>query len=236
MNDPVLLLPGMMSDARVFLPQIVALSRDRAVHVANMTHGETVEEIAEHVLQHAPAGFALAGHGMGGVVAMEIVRRAPERVTRIALLDTTAQSETPSTAAAREALIVMAKVGRLEEAIRDRIKPTDLAPGPRNAGVLKLLMDMALEIGPEAYIRQCRAMQRRPDQQKTLRMLRMPALAICGVYDQVTPLRRHEFIATLIPYARLEGIPDAGHYPMLEQRNETTRHLRQWLAQPPVLR
>lgn len=236
MNDPVLLLPGMMSDARVFLPQIVALSRDRAVQVANMTHGETVEEIAEHVLQHAPVKFALAGHGMGGVVAMEVVRRAPDRVTRIALLDTTAQSETPSTAAAREALIVMAKVGRLEDAIRDRVKPTDLAPGPRNAGVLKLLMDMALEIGPEAYIRQCRAMQRRPDQQKTLRMLRVPALAICGVYDQVTPLRRHEFIATLIPYARLEGVPDAGHYPMLEQPDETTRHLRNWLAQPLVLR
>ncbi|MGB5558759.1 MAG: alpha/beta hydrolase, partial [Paracoccaceae bacterium] len=199
MNEPVLFLPGMMSDARVFLPQIVTLSRERSVQVANMTLGETVEEVAEQVLAAAPAKFALAGHGMGGVVAMEILRKAKDRVTRLALLDTNAQSETPAIAAAREAQIVMARAGRLQDAVRDRVKPTDLAPGPRNAGILKLLVDMALEIGPEAYVRQCRLMQRRPDQQKTLRMMRAPALVMCGVHDQLTPLRRHEFVATLIP-------------------------------------
>lgn len=236
MTEPVLFLPGMMSDARVFLPQIVALSRDRAVQVANMTAAETVEELAEHVLTTAPAKFALAGHGLGGVVAMEVLRKARDRVTRLALLDTNAQSETPSIAAAREAQIVMAKAGRLRDAVCDRVKPTDLAPGPRNAGILKLLLDMAIEIGPEAYVRQCRLMQRRPDQQKTLRMLRAPALVICGAQDAMTPLRRHEFIATLIPYARLEVVPDAGHFPMLEQPTETTRLLREWLSQPLVLR
>ena len=236
MTEPVLFLPGMMSDARVFLPQIVALSRDRAVQVANMTAAETVEELAEHVLTTAPAKFALAGHGLGGVVAMEVLRKARDRVTRLALLDTNAQSETPTIAAAREAQIVMAKAGRLRDAVCDRVKPTDLAPGPRNAGILKLLLDMAIEIGPEAYVRQCRLMQRRPDQQKTLRMLRAPALVICGAQDAMTPLRRHEFIATLIPYARLEVVPDAGHFPMLEQPAETTRLLREWLSQPLVLR
>ena len=236
MTEPVLFLPGMMSDARVFLPQIVALSRDRAVQVANMTAAGTVEELAEHVLTTAPAKFALAGHGLGGVVAMEVLRKARDRVTRLALLDTNAQSETPTIAAAREAQIVMAKAGRLRDAVCDRVKPTDLAPGPRNAGILKLLLDMAIEIGPEAYVRQCRLMQRRPDQQKTLRMLRAPALVICGAQDAMTPLRRHEFIATLIPYARLEVVPDAGHFPMLEQPAETTRLLREWLSQPLVLR
>lgn len=234
--EPVVLLPGMMSDARVFLPQIVALSRDRPVQVGNMTQGETVEEIAQQVLDAAPPKFALAGHGMGGIVAMEVIRRARDRITRLALLDTNAQSETPALAAAREALIVKARTGRLKDAVCDRVKPTDLAPGPRNAGVLKLLLDMALQIGPEAYIRQCRAMQRRPDQQKTLRMLRCPALVLCGAHDNLTPIRRHEFIATLIPYARLEVIADAGHFPTLEQPEETTRLLRAWLSQPLVLR
>ena len=236
MNEPVLILPGMMSDARVFLPQIVALSRERSVQVANMTQGETVEQVADMVLAAAPDKFALAGHGMGGVVAMEILRKARDRVTRLALLDTNAQSETPAHAAAREAQIVMAKAGRLQDAVRDRVRPTDLAPGPRNAGILKLLLDMAMEIGPEAYVRQCRLMQRRPDQQKTLRMLRAPTLVMCGLQDQMTPLRRHEFLATLIPYARLEVVADAGHFPMLEQPEESTRLLRAWLAQPMVLR
>ena len=225
-----------MSDARVFLPQIVALSRERSVQVANMTQGETVEQVADMVLAAAPDKFALAGHGMGGVVAMEILRKARDRVTRLALLDTNAQSETPAHAAAREAQIVMAKAGRLQDAVRDRVRPTDLAPGPRNAGILKLLLDMAMEIGPEAYVRQCRLMQRRPDQQKTLRMLRAPTLVMCGLQDQMTPLRRHEFLATLIPYARLEVVADAGHFPMLEQPEESTRLLRAWLAQPMVLR
>lgn len=232
MTEPLLLLPGMMCDARVFLPQIVALSRGRAVQVGNTTDGDAVEDIAAQVLDTAPPRFALAGHGMGGIVAMEILRVAPERVTRLALIDTNAQSETPLVAAAREAQIVKARAGRLEDAIRDGVKAGDLAPGPRNAGVLKLLMDMALQIGPEVYIRQCRLMQRRADQQKTLRMARLPVLVLCGRHDQITPVRRHEFIATLMSHARLEVIEDAGHFPSLESPEATTAHLRDWLDQP----
>ncbi len=232
MTEPLLLLPGMMSDARVFLPQIVALSRDRAVQVADMTKGGTVEAIAEAVLDSAPPRFALAGHGMGGAVAMEVLRRAPDRVARLALLNTNAQAETPLVAAAREEQIVKASAGRLEDAVRDGVQSTDLAPGPRNAGVLGLLLDMARAIGAEVYIRQCRVMQRRPDQQKTLRMLRIPTLVLCGAHDRITPLRRHEFIATLIPNARLEVLAESGHFPMLEQPDEVTRHLRDWLARP----
>lgn len=232
MTEPLLLLPGMMCDARVFLPQIVALSRGRAVQVGNTTDGDAIEDIAAQVLDTAPPRFALAGHGMGGIVAMEILRVAPERVTRLALIDTNAQSETPLVAAAREAQIVKARAGRLEDAIRDGVKAGDLAPGPRNAGVLKLLMDMALQIGPEVYIRQCRLMQRRADQQKTLRMARLPVLVLCGRHDQITPVRRHEFIATLMSHARLEVIEDAGHFPSLESPEATTAHLRDWLDQP----
>ena len=232
MTEPILLLPGMMCDARVFLPQIVALSRTGSVQIGNMTDGDTIEAIAEQLLAAAPPRFALAGHGMGGIVAMELLRRAPERVTRLALLDTNAQAETPTVAAAREAQIVKARAGRLEDAIRDGVKASDLAPGPRNAGVLKLLMDMALQIGPEVYIRQCRVMQRRADQQKTLRMARLPVLVLCGAHDQITPVRRHEFIATLIAHARLEVVEGAGHFPTLETPEEVTRHLRDWLDQP----
>lgn len=236
MVEPLVLLPDMMCDARLYLHQIAALSQDRAVQVCPINQGETVEEMAQSVLDCAPASFALAGLSLGGIVAMEVQRRAPDRVSRLALMDTNAQSETPSVAAGREAQIVKAKAGRLEDAMRDEMRPEYLAPGEQRADILNLMMEMAMDIGADVFVRQSRALQRRPDQQKTLRMLRAPALVMCGVYDELTPVRRHEFIATLIPYARLEVIADAGHYPPLEQPAEVNRHLRDWLAQPMVLR
>lgn len=236
MAEPLVLLPDMMCDARLFLHQIAAFSHERAVQISPITVGETIEEIAISVLKAAPDRFALVGLAMGGVVAMEIQRRAPGRVTRLALLDTNAQAETPGVAAAREALIVKAKAGRLEDVMRDELLPEYLAPGPQRSEILDLVMEMALDFGPDVYVRQSRALQRRPDQQKTLRMLKVPALVMCGVYDELTPVRRHEFMAALIPYARLEIIPDAGHLPTLEQPAETNRILREWLAQPLVLR
>lgn len=236
MAEPLVLLPGMMCDARLFMHQIATFSVERAVHVAPVTLGDTIEEIAETVLASAPEKFALAGLSMGGIVAMEVQRRAPGRVTRLALLDTNAQSEMPAVAAAREPQIVKVKAGRLEDVMRDEMKPNYLAPSAQRGDVLDLVMEMALDLGPEVFVRQSRALQRRPDQQKTLRMLRVPTLVMCGVFDELTPIRRHEFMATLIPYAQLEIIPDAGHLPTLEQPGETNRHLRDWLTQPYVLR
>jgi len=236
MVEPLVLLPDMMCDARLFLHQIAAFSHERAVHIAPLTLGESVEEIVDGVLESAPERFALAGLGFGGIVAMEIQRRAPGRVTRLALLDTNAQAEMPGIAAAREERIVKAKAGRLKDVIRDEVMPEHLAPGPQRAEILDLVMEMATELGAETYVRQSRAMQRRPDQQKTLRMLKIPILVLCGAYDELTPVRRHEFMATLIPYAQLEIIQDAGHFPTLEQPTETNRIIAEWLTQPLVLR
>lgn len=236
MAEPLVLLPEGMCDARLFLHQIAAFSHERVVHIAPLATGETIEEIAESVLATAPDKFALAGLGMGGVVALEIQRRASGRVTRLALLDTNSQSETPVIAAAREAQIVKAKAGRLQDVMREDLLPDYLAPGSQRSEILALVMEMALDIGADVYLRQSRALQRRPDQQKTLRLLKVPTLVLCGVHDALTPIRHHEFMAALIPYAQLEIIPDAGHLPTLEQPDETNRHLRNWLAQPLVLR
>ena len=236
MNEPLVLMPGMMCDARLFLPQITAFSADRAVQVANITQGEKIEVMAEAVLKDAPEKFALAGLSMGAIVAMEVQRRAPERVTRIALMDTNSQAETPPVAAMREPQIVGARTGRLAEVMRDVMRPEFLAPGPRRHEVLDLMQQMAMDLGPEVFVRQSRALQRRPDQQKTLRKLRVPALVLCGEHDGLTPVRRHDFMAGLIPYATLNIIPDAGHIPTLEQPDATTAALRHWLGAPLVLR
>lgn len=235
MAEPLVFLPGMMCDARLFGPQIAELSADTAVMVAPITQGERVEEIASGLLDLLPRRFALAGLSMGGIVAMEILRRAPERVTRIALLDTNPLAETPQVAAAREPQIVAARTGRMLQVMREEMKPNYLAPGAGRPAVLDLVMDMADTLGPEVFIRQSRALQRRPDQQSTLRKCKIPALVLCGAHDVLCPVRRHEFMAELIPNAKLHIIEDAGHLPTLEQPDETTRALRAWMTQPMVL-
>lgn len=236
MAEPLLLIPGMMCDARIFMPQIAEFSTERAVHVAAVTKCETIEAMAKQVLDSAPAHFALAGLSMGAMVAMEIVHRAPERVTRVALMDTNSQSEPPAIAATREPQIVGVMAGRLAEVMADVMRPEYLAAGPMRAEILALVQDMALALGEGEFVRHSRALQRRPDQQKTLRKIRMPALVLCGAEDTLTPPRRHEFMSELIPYASLKIIEGAGHLPTLEAPVATNAALREWLSAPLVLR
>ncbi|MFK7880080.1 alpha/beta fold hydrolase [Roseobacter sp.] len=236
MAEPLILLPGMMCDARLFGPQIAELSADTGVMVAPITQGERIEEIASSVLDLLPKRFALAGLSMGGIVAMEILRRAPDRVSRIAFMDTNALAETPQFAAAREPQIVAARAGRMLEIMREEMKPNYLAPGPHRSEILDLVMDMAEVLGPEVFVRQSRALQRRRDQQSTLRKCKVPTLVLCGRHDALCPVKRHEFMSELIPYAKLRVIEDAGHLPTLEQPEKTTQALREWMGLPLVLR
>lgn len=236
MIEPVVFLPGMMCDARLFEPQIRTLSATHPVMVAPITHGQRIEEIASALLPLLPSKFALAGLSMGGIVAMEILRRAPERVTRVALLDTNCLAETPQVAANREPQIVKVKSGKLTEVMRDELKPNYLAPGPHRPAVLQTVMDMAHTLGSEVFVDQSRALQRRRDQQSTLRKIKQPALVLCGAHDALCPVKRHSFMAELIPHARLVVLDDAGHLPTLETPDETTAALWEWLHQPYVLR
>ncbi|WP_281856147.1 alpha/beta fold hydrolase [Litoreibacter halocynthiae] len=230
MPEPLVFLPGMMCDGRLYGPQIKALGRDRAIHLAPICAHETVEALATEVLASAPPTFALAGLSMGGIVAMEVVRRAPTRVTRLALMDTNALAETPAYAAAREPQIARVMAGSLVEVMREEMKPDYLAPGAGRQAVLDLVMDMALEMGEGVFLRQSRALQRRPDQQNVLRKLKIPTLILCGEHDRLCPVARHQFMADLIFRATLVVVPDAGHLPTLEQPEAVNAALKQWLA------
>ena len=235
MSEPLVLLPGMMCDARLFAPQINVLSRERVVSVAPITQGERIEEIASGILDALPRKFALAGLSMGGIVAMEILRRAPDRVTRIALMDTNPLAETPQSASAYEPLLIKARTGRLDEALREMVRPECLAPGPGRVAVMNAFLAMAADLGPDVFARQVRALQRRRDQQPTLRRCKVPALVLCGAHDRLTPPKRHAFMAELIPYAELAIIDGAGHLPTLEAPEAVIEALRAWMAQPFVL-
>lgn len=229
-RDPLVLLPGMMCDARIFEPQIRALSAQWPVMVAPLLGGERIEDIAIQLLHQLPVRFALAGLSMGGIVAMEILRRAPERVSRLCLMSTSPLPDTPAQAAMREPLIISARTGRLEDVMRKAMVADYLAPGPQRIEILNLVHQMGLELGQGLFVDQTRALQRRRDQQGTLRKCKVPTLILCGEYDQLTPVKRHEVLAELIPNATLEVITAAGHLPTLERPDVVNRVLADWLA------
>ncbi|MDA9772336.1 alpha/beta hydrolase [Amylibacter sp.] len=226
---PLVLLPGMMCDERLFASQINELSKRREVHFAKITDHETISELASDVLNNAPPVFALAGLSMGGIVAMEIVSQAPERVERLALLDTNPLAELPDVLKRRGPQIDAIKNGQLKEIIRDEMKPNYLFDGVRKTEILKLCMDMALDIGPDTFIRQSIALRDRVDQKNTLGSYKRPALVLCGRHDVLCPLERHELMHTLLENSKLEIIEDAGHLPTLEQPKITTMALASWL-------
>lgn len=235
MREPIVLLPGFMCDARVFGPQVAALSGDTPLMVMPVSGGERIEEIASSVITAAPQKFALAGMGYGGMVAMEVLRRAPDRVTRIALLDSTPLPETPSEAAAREPRIIAARTGRMKEMREEEMRQSGLANSPYRNDVIALALDMARHLGPDIYARQSRAMMRRKDQQATMRRCKVPALVMCGAENAELPIKRHAFLAELIPHAKLEVIEGAGHLAPMEQPEAVINALRAWQKQPFVL-
>ena len=227
--EPLVLVPGLASDARVFTPQIVALSAARAVHLAHVAEDGTIEAMATSVLADAPPRFAIAGHSMGGIVALEVARRAPDRVTRLALLASDCLSDPPAVVAAREDWIVAARAGRLGEAMRKALPLGALAPSADRGELLTALVAMACDLGPDVFVRQTRALQRRADQQKTLRALRVPALILGGRHDSLCPPRRQEFMATMAWPSRLVILAEAGHVPTLEAPGAVTAAMADWL-------
>lgn len=232
MKDPVLFIPALGCDARMFLPQIVHLGPTRAVQVALAVAADTVEKMAEMILAQAPPQFALVGHGLGGDVALEILRRDMERVTKLVLISTDPLSEVPPTAVAREARLVAAKSGRLAEAIAQEYPAQAFVESEWRDEILAVIRDMGLSLGETAFIRQSRAMQRRPDQQKTLRRAMLPVLIMAGREDSLVPTRRQDFAAALMPYARLEVIEASGHMPTLEQPQDVSDALEAFLDEP----
>ncbi|MAU46565.1 MAG: alpha/beta hydrolase [Yangia sp.] len=236
MAEPLVLLPDLMCDARLFGPQIADLSREIAVTVAPVSSGERVEEVASALLDVLPRRFALAGLGLGGMVAMELQRRAPDRVARLMLISTTPLAETPQQAAELDPLIIKARTGRLREAVR-ALRPVDsLAPGPFRMEIQAMLDEMAEGLGVDVFTRQIRVLQRRRDQQSALRKLRVPVTVLCGAHDITLPVKRHAFLAELIPGARLEVIEDAGHLPPLEAPDAVSDAIRDWLQAPMLPR
>lgn len=226
---PLVLLPGMMCDARLFGPQINALSGRYPIMTAPLGGQETIEKLATEVLQTAPPKFALAGLSMGGIVAMEIVRQAGDRVVGLALLDTNPLAEAEATKDRRAQQIAAALAGDMRRVMRDEMKPNYLADGPNQGAILDLCMAMATDLGPAVFVRQSQALRDRRDQTETLRRYAGQTLILCGRQDILCPVERHRLMQNLIPGSTMQIVEDAGHLPTLEQPQITTAALSRWL-------
>jgi pimeloyl-ACP methyl ester carboxylesterase len=226
---PVVLVPGLLCSARLFGPQIPYLWREGAVTIADHTRDESMGAIAERILAAAPARFALVGLSMGGYVSFEILRQAPDRVARLALLDTSARADTAEASAGRRAQMELAGAGRLLE-VADTQFARMVAPERRADGALRELNRvMTEEVGPQAFVRQQRAIIGRADSRPTLALIRCPALVLVGEADELTPAPLAAEIAAGISGARLVRVPGCGHLSPLEKPDEVTLALLQWL-------
>ena len=222
----LLLIPGMMCDARMW-GKLAGLPP--TLH-ADITGADTVQALAAAILQTAPESFDLAGLSMGGIVAMEVLRQAPQRVRRLALLDTNPRAELPAVQALRAPQMERAVAGDLAGLMEhDTIPRYFSSPRPDLA---TLCLDMALDLGVETYVRQSRALRDRPDQTATLNAFKGPTLVLMGAHDQLCPRDRHDQMHAAMPQSRLTIIPDAGHIPPLENPQATQTALLNWLDQP----
>ncbi|MBK8065390.1 MAG: alpha/beta fold hydrolase [Betaproteobacteria bacterium] len=229
-KQPLVLLPGLLCDARLWEPQREALEQHADLWIADLTRDADMPGMARRVLAEAPfERFALGALSMGGYAALEIMRQAPQRVTRLALLDTQARADTDEARERRLALIELADKGRFL-GVTDRLLPVLLHTSRLgDARLTDLVKDMARSVGPDAFLRQQTAIMNRVDSRPALAAIACPTLVLCGEQDMLTPLDRHQELATGIPGARLVVVPACGHLATLERPQEVNRALLAWL-------
>jgi len=226
---PILLLPGLNCSPRLYAQQIPELWRFGPVTVADHRRDDTIAAIAKRVLDTAPPRFALAGLSMGGYIVLEIVRQAAERVTKLALLDTGSRADTPEATAKRHTNIALAEAGRFEDVIGPQY-PLYVHPSRANDATLKAgYLAMCHDVGPEAYVRQQKAIMTRLDSRPLLPTIRCPTLVLVGAQDAATPPALSEEMAGAIPGARLVVVPECGHLSTMEQPEAVTAALVEWM-------
>ena len=226
----LVLVPGLLCTRALWEPQVAALGDIAAMTVADHTRHDSMEAIARSILASAPDRFALAGLSMGGYIAYAILRQAPERVTRLALLDTGSGADTPER---KEARLRRNELARREGAgaVQDELMPVLIHKARlADKAFTARIRQMAVDTGTEALIRQHAALMGRPDSRPFLPSIGCPTLVLVGREDALTPVAMAEEIAAGIPGARLEIVPDCGHLSTLEQPEAVNRALRTWLT------
>ena len=234
---PLILIPGLMCDNAVWDSMLPALSAQAACQIVDHNDADSLTRMAQQVLDTAPPRFALAGHSMGGRVAMEVVRLAPERVTRLALLDTGYLGRAPGAAgedeaAKRYALLAIARKQGVRamatEWVQGMVDPARLG----DVQLVESIVAMFERKSADIFAQQITALLGRPDATPTLRAVRVPTLVLCGRADSWSPPPQHEEIAALVPGSQLQMIDGAGHMCTMERPEVVAQALLDWLRVP----
>ena len=226
---PLLLLPGLLCDRALWEPQIAALGDLADCRVADLTQADSMAGMAAGVLSTAPDRFALAGLSMGGYVSLEIMRQAPARVLRLALLDTSARPDTPERIKQRKEQLSLCDQGEFVGVTR-RLLPSWIHPAHmQDEALVEAVTSMTRRVGRDAFCRQVTAIMNRRDSRPTLPDIGCPTLVLCGHEDEATPPELHREMAADIPNARLVIVPDCGHLSTMEQPERVNKEMRIWL-------
>ena len=229
-RTPLLFMPGLLCDTALWGHQLATLTDVAEMTVADMTQDDSIDAMARRALGAAPDRFALCGLSMGGYAAQAVMRLAPERVIRLALLDTAPGPDTPERTAGRRDLMARAAAGDLDGVI-DHHMTGFIAENRQDDGELTAIVrDSARNVGPEAYRRQQTAIINRPDNRPNLAAIACPTLVLCGRLDVMTPPAVHEEMASAIPGAKLVVVENCGHLSPLERPEAVSAVLRYWLA------
>jgi pimeloyl-ACP methyl ester carboxylesterase len=228
-GTPLVLLPGLLLDAELWRHQIADLADLATPIVGDLTRHDSIAAMATAMLAEMPDSFSLAGLSMGGYVAQEIMRQAPHRVLRVALLDTNARADTDEQRARRHGLLELAGMGHFK-GVTPRLLPQLLHPAHlADPALTEPVMAMAERVGPEAFLRQQTAIMGRRDGRADLARIACPALVLCGKQDLLTPPELHEEMAAAIPGATLVTIEQCAHLSPIEQPAQVNAALRRWL-------
>ncbi len=234
---PLILIPGLMCDAVVWTPLLPTLSGHATCQIADHGNADSLTRMAQQVMDTAPPRFAVAGHSMGGRVAMEVVRLAPERVTRLALLDTGYQGRASGAAGEEEAakryalLDIAHKRGvraMATEWVQGMVEPARLG----DKALIESIVAMFERKSADVFAQQITALLGRPDATPVLRAVRVPTLVLCGRADSWSPVAQHEQIAGLVPGSQLRVVDDAGHMCTMERPEAVAQALLDWLRPP----
>ncbi|WP_428246643.1 alpha/beta fold hydrolase [Ferrovibrio sp.] len=229
-RQPLVLVPGLLLTADFWREQVARLSDvAHCVVPCGQMQLDDVGDMARAVLAEAPDTFALCGLSMGGYIVQEIMRQAPERVTRLALMDTSARPDTPEQTQRRKAFLDLTRLGKFRGVTPQLLPFLVHQKNLSNQALCDRLIRMADEIGPEGFIKQQTAIMGRPDSRPSLANIRVPTLVLCGETDALTPPELHHEMAALIPGAKLEIVRDAGHLPPMERAGKVAKLLRAWL-------
>lgn len=230
---PLVLVPGFGSDAALWSPVVRSLGDAAEYRVGDTLRDDSLPAMARRILDTAPPRFALAGVSMGGMVALEILRAAPERVVRLALLDTTARPDTAPQRMKRHAVnAVVTTVGPFDFLVRRGMG--SLVDRRASAELRSRLAEMTIALGRTVFVRQNRALATRQDMRSLLPDIRVPVAVIVGANDRTTPVALSQELHRLIPGSTLDIVPDSAHLALVEQPDIVATVLRRWLERPAL--